>query len=238
MKYLFVFLTIVSSLYSLGQSKKEQIAILTNRLDSLNREYIKDTAYLNNTINTIDREYSILSDQYDKAQQLIKKKSATISENKNTIKSLNSRNIELNTENMNFQKKIKDLDELIRELKLMSQNSDSDYENILLINGVYSNNPNVKSERYYHDNGQISYDGYTLNGKAESTHGLEYFFYENGKIKCLQHWNNGKREGLKKVWHENGKLKYIGVFVNGVAVIEKCYNDSGLEETEFCSHRD
>ena len=43
MKYLFVFITLVIGVNSMAQSKKEQIAILTIRLDSLNKEYIKDT---------------------------------------------------------------------------------------------------------------------------------------------------------------------------------------------------
>ena len=95
MRYLFVFLTLVIGVNSMAQSKKEQIAILTNRLDSLNKEYIKDTTYLSNTVETIDREYTILSMQYEEAQELIKKKSATISEKTNTIKSLNTKNMEL-----------------------------------------------------------------------------------------------------------------------------------------------
>ena len=95
MKYLFLFLTLVIGLHSMAQSKKEQIAILTYRVDSLKREYLKDTTQLQNTIETMEREYTILSDQYDEAQELIKKKSATISEKTNTIKSLNTQNMEL-----------------------------------------------------------------------------------------------------------------------------------------------
>jgi hypothetical protein len=95
MKYLLVFLTLVIGFNSTAQSKKEQIAILANRLDSLNKEYVKDTTYLSNTVETIDREYTIMSMQYEEAQELIKKKSATISEKTNTIESLNEKNMEL-----------------------------------------------------------------------------------------------------------------------------------------------
>ena len=63
MKCIFVFLTFVISLNSIAQSKKEQIAILTYRLDSLNKEYVKDTTYLSNTAETRDREYTIISMQ-------------------------------------------------------------------------------------------------------------------------------------------------------------------------------
>ena len=95
MKYIFVFLTFVISLNSIAQSKKEQIAILTARLDSLNKEYVKDTTYLSNTVETRDREYTIISMQYDEAQEQLKKKSATITDKSNTIKSLNAKNMGL-----------------------------------------------------------------------------------------------------------------------------------------------
>ncbi|MDA9986679.1 hypothetical protein N9E11_01475 [Crocinitomicaceae bacterium] len=95
MKYIFVFLTFVISLNSIAQSKKEQIAILTARLDSLNKEYVEDTTYLSNTAETIDREYTIMSMQYDEAKEQLQKKSVTITEKSNTIKSLNAKNMEL-----------------------------------------------------------------------------------------------------------------------------------------------
>jgi len=122
MKYLFVFITLVIGVNSMAQSKKEQIAILTIRLDSLNKEYIKDTTYLSNTVETIDREYSILSMQNDEAQDVIKKKSATISEKTNTIKSLNKKNMELMEE---LKEMRKSLNTLTLENKRMKQSLDT-----------------------------------------------------------------------------------------------------------------
>jgi len=122
MKYLFVFITLVIGVNSMAQSKKEQIAILTIRLDSLNKEYIKDTTYLSNTVETIDREYSILSMQNDEAQDVIKKKSATISEKTNTIKSLNKKNMELMEELKEMRKSLKIL---TLENKRMKQSLDT-----------------------------------------------------------------------------------------------------------------
>ena len=117
MKYLFVFLTIVIGFKSTAQSKKEQIAILTYRVDSLKREYLKDTTQLQSTIETIEREYTILSDQYDEAQELIKKKAATISEKTNTIKSVNNENMSLMEERKELQKKLNELELSFKEYK-------------------------------------------------------------------------------------------------------------------------
>ena len=118
MKYIFVFLTFVLSLNSIAQSKKEQIAILTARLDSLNKEYIKDTTYLSNTIETVDREYSIISMQYDEAKDQLKKKSATITDKSNTIKSLNTKNMELMEASKKLYQKIQELEFKIKSLKV------------------------------------------------------------------------------------------------------------------------
>ena len=63
-----------------GQSKKEQIAILTSRLDSL------------------DKEHSTLSKQYAEAQEQLQNKTKVIKEKSNTITSLNSTNKELMSE--------------------------------------------------------------------------------------------------------------------------------------------
>ena len=90
-----MFLTFVISINLNAQSKKAQIIILTARLDSLNKEYVKDTTYLSNTAETRDREYTIISMQYDEAQEQLKKKSATITDKSNTIRSLNAKNMEL-----------------------------------------------------------------------------------------------------------------------------------------------
>ena len=117
MKYLTVFLTLVIGLHSMAQSKKEQIAILTYRVDSLKREYLKDTTQLQNTIETMEREYTILSDQYDEAQELIKKKAATISEKTNTIKSVNNENMHLMEERKELQKKLNELELSFKDYK-------------------------------------------------------------------------------------------------------------------------
>ena len=54
MKYILALITLAIGVNSMAQSKKEQIAILTARLDSLNKEYVQDTTYLSNTVESLD----------------------------------------------------------------------------------------------------------------------------------------------------------------------------------------
>ena len=118
MKYILVILTLSIGVNSIAQSKKEQIAILTARLDSLNKEYIKDTTYLSNTVETIDRDYTIMSIQYDEAKDQLKKKSATITDKSNTIKYLNTKNMELMEASKKLYQKIQELEIKIKSLKV------------------------------------------------------------------------------------------------------------------------
>ena len=118
MKYILVILTLSIGVNTIAQSKKEQIAILTARLDSLNKEYIKDTTYLSNTVETIDRDYTIMSMQYDEAKDQLKKKSATITDKSNTIKSLNTKNMELMEASKKLYQKIQELEIKIKSLKV------------------------------------------------------------------------------------------------------------------------
>ena len=95
MKVLFLFLTFVISFNSIAQSKKEQIAALNMRLDSLNSAYVKDTIILSSSVQSVGRENVMLTEQLDKTKEQLKKKSATVTDKSNTIKSLNAKNMEL-----------------------------------------------------------------------------------------------------------------------------------------------
>lgn len=95
MKLSILFLTLVISINSFAQSKKEQIVILNSRLDSLNKAYVKDTIGLGKAIRKIDGVKDALSEQLDKTKEQLIKKSATVTEKSNTIKSLNAKNMEL-----------------------------------------------------------------------------------------------------------------------------------------------
>jgi chromosome segregation ATPase len=98
MKSLFLFFTIVISINSIAQSKKEQIDILNVRVDSLNSAYVKDTKFLSNAVQKVNKENVDLSEQLEKSKEQLKKKSATITDKSATIKSLNARNMDLMNE--------------------------------------------------------------------------------------------------------------------------------------------
>ena len=115
MNNLLTFLLIGISMTAFGQSKKEQLAILTSRLDSLNKEH------------------SSLSNQYAEANKQIKDKS-------NTIKSLNSKNKELMSEIEEMRKAQEEqiallmhrLDSLNKEMiKVKEQNSSNESDHKL-----------------------------------------------------------------------------------------------------------
>ena len=53
MKVLFLVFALFIGVSSIAQSKKERIAILTFRLDSLNREFVKDTIKLGNKLHLL-----------------------------------------------------------------------------------------------------------------------------------------------------------------------------------------
>ena len=205
MRYLFVFLTFVFSFNSIAQSKKEQIAILTFRLDSLKREYIKDTTYLSNTVETIDREYTIMSMQYEEAQELIKKKSATISEKTNTILSLNEKNLEL----------MEDLKELRFSLNLMKfemKTLDS------TLNRMRSSTPKeydwseTEETEEYLDNDNTKHCYYRVSAETgEKITGIISSKYENGAYAFKFQYVNGLQCGLRQYWDEYGVLTEVEI---------------------------
>ena len=95
MKVLVILVLVCTTSSIFAQSKKDQIAALTLRLDSLSREYIKDTAQLNHTVESLERKNSVLSGQHKAAQEQNKKKSQAIRDKTETIKTVNASNLEL-----------------------------------------------------------------------------------------------------------------------------------------------
>ena len=201
MKYLFVFITLVIGVNSMAQSKKEQIAILTIRLDSLNKEYIKDTTYLSNTVETIDREYSILSMQNDEAQDVIKKKSATISEKTNTIKSLNKKNMELMEE-------LKEMRISINTLQLENKRIKQSLDSLTALGKDTGDTETDKQPSCDEIKGFI----YTYTGGPADLDLIpkDYtgivFSCTDDKVRSLTNYKDGKLDGLARMWYENGQL--------------------------------
>ena len=102
---------------SLGQNKKEQIAILNYQLDSVRKLYVSDSVQYTNTINTLNREYSILTDQYQESEKLVDSKSRTIREKNELIQSLNKEKIEIMKDNNGLRRNNNSLNILIDSLE-------------------------------------------------------------------------------------------------------------------------
>ena len=98
MNYIVIFLTTALSFNGLCQSKKEQILILNNRLDSLSREYDKDTTTLNEDLRKLNHLYSTLIEKQKDAEYLIDKKSNTIKNKNEKIQEYIAKNKELQNE--------------------------------------------------------------------------------------------------------------------------------------------
>ena len=117
MKNLLLVLALFVGFNAMAQSKKEQIAILTSRLDSLNREFVKDTILLGNKLNSIDRKYVNLSKEFDNINAKINDKSKTISSKSNTIKALNTKNTSLRKRQRQFRHYNNSIKSEIREFE-------------------------------------------------------------------------------------------------------------------------
>ena len=134
MKVLLVLLTLAVSLNSMAQSRKEQIAILKFRIDSLNKEYVKDTTSLSNSIELVADKINRLSKMLSQSKEQLARKQETIKSKLNTIKSLENKNLQLaktlNHTRVEQNKLLADKDELELEIGrlLRSQNSGEYYE--------------------------------------------------------------------------------------------------------------
>lgn len=103
----------------MSQSKKEQIYILNNRLDSLSKQYAKDAAFMGSVKQKIDVDYNILKEEYSKIQRQIKTQSTTITEKSSSIKSLNAKNKELLNEERRIYKSLQKLNSRVKYYERM-----------------------------------------------------------------------------------------------------------------------
>ena len=119
MKGLLLFLILFISVNSYAQSKKEQIAILNYKIDSLNKEYIKDTVILSNANQLMDRRFDLLSNKMTSARVEMASKSEMIESKLNTIESLETKNLQL-------AKALRDLE--ARQIELLANKNELELE--------------------------------------------------------------------------------------------------------------
>ena len=85
-------------------------------------------------------------------------------------------------------------------------------------------------EKYFHQNGKLKMVGEFLNGKRE---GEWKAYFDNEQLQSEGIFKDGKREGIAKVYFPNGKLRYEGQYKNDKEVGHwKFYNEQGKLVTE------
>jgi hypothetical protein len=119
MKTLCFIFTLAIGFSLMSQSKKEQIYTLTNRLDSLSKQYAKDAVLLGSAKQKIDGEYKTLTKEYAIIQKQIKTQSATITEKSSSIRSLNATNRELMNEERSIYKSLQELNSRVEYFERM-----------------------------------------------------------------------------------------------------------------------
>jgi antitoxin component YwqK of YwqJK toxin-antitoxin module len=84
-------------------------------------------------------------------------------------------------------------------------------ESVINYNWI-TNNPYGPAEFYY-PNGNIEHKGqYNINGRMA---GIWTYYFENGKIKSEQNYDNGNVNGICKFYYETGILKEKDIYING-----------------------
>jgi len=83
-------------------------------------------------------------------------------------------------------------------------------ENGVLKENTYIENGNFSKlhETFYYPNGQIYKTGHTNNGIKK--YGVWKWFYEDGKLKEINHYKDGMEDGENKSYYPNGNLKSEG----------------------------
>jgi antitoxin component YwqK of YwqJK toxin-antitoxin module len=79
--------------------------------------------------------------------------------------------------------------------------------------GIWKGNKWVGQYKFYHPNGNTSYDwSYNEQGKREGT---QKYYHENGKVMIEGDWKDGKESGILKEYDETGKLIAEKNFADG-----------------------
>ena len=94
--------------------------------------------------------------------------------------------------------------------------------------------PNLANGTYeiYYDNGQLKTIGTFKDGKKD---GLFEEYYENGQLQGRGTYKDWKRDGLWEYYHENGQLQYKGTYKDGRQEgLVEYYNEEDGKLTSKC----
>ena len=197
---------VLSASYSIqAQSKKEQILVLTNKIDTLNGIIIKENLKLD-SLNIICLRKSVMIDSLIGQISLFRQ---TIKEN---IEMFEERNKKLVSINEKLQLRSSKLEDSIINQKFQNKNINVFEENDFIDDNyefTFIKNPNV----FYPDNKN-------LNGDFESYYSSDYVnaYSKNGKKLPFAKgsFKNGFKEGHWVYYLCDGSKKYEGDFKNGI----------------------
>ena len=101
-------------------------------------------------------------------------------------------------------------------------------ERVITVEEVMGQKPFSGASKSMYENGQIRFLNQYKDGKQE---GLAFWWYENGQKAWKSTWEDGKQEGHFTAWYENGKKAAEGNFKDdkehGLWVY---YNEDGTEK--------
>ena len=91
--------------------------------------------------------------------------------------------------------------------------------------------PFTAIREYYWLNDQIKY---IVIHKNYRNHGIYLEVYENGQLKCEDHWKDGKRNGIYNFWYKNGQLRWEHHWKDGKQNgIQRSWYENGQLRREY-----
>ena len=208
MRYLFVFITLFMSFNSIAQSKKEQIAILTNRLDSVQQKFDLNISLLSKKVKNLNLENIALNEELEKAQNQLQVESEIIIEKEKSIRTLNQQNLALIKESERIKNAIKDIKLMQSKLLILDSEVNS-------MNRYELSETNAYYQEEFNDLGPI--DTIRLAATMEPLTGTIHYTHK-GQKRLEYQIKNGHKHGDIKTWHYNGMLAYQAKYIEGKSI--------------------
>ncbi len=235
--YLLLFFLVASSALSFSQSKKEQIELLNNRIDSINqvlsaeRKTSADKSSKISELNTkiIDLDGKILNLEKEKANlnntiSQLNSKENRINDFLNQMKielgdtktnlenTLNSKNQEIAILNLQIKTKSDSLklvqNELVKLKPAAKQTSINNNSTAVKRYAIEDITQIQDGNKYYY----VLKNPLTTTGTKEKVNGIVFSNYDDGKIWEELTYKDGNRYGPYKVYWNNGKIHDEGIF--------------------------
>ncbi|MBK8805179.1 MAG: TonB family protein [Bacteroidales bacterium] len=84
-----------------------------------------------------------------------------------------------------------------------------------------------------HSDGHIIEEGFYSNLEKNIKNGICKEYYDNGAIKSIINWKNGKYDGELITYHKNGKQRRKDIYQEGNFISGNCYTETGKDTTHY-----